>query len=115
MQTRLANIIRIVARHYSIPPAEILAQTRRRAIVEPRHVAIYLATTHTKLSLPAIGKQIGDRDHSTIMYARDRIAARMKVDLPFAMRMAELTLRVEAANQGLGPISLEKLEQAVAA
>jgi len=71
---------KVVARHYNMTPAQLLERTRRHAIARPRQVAMYLACKMTHASLPDIGQRFGGFDHTTIMYARDRIAALSETD-----------------------------------
>jgi len=71
---------KVVARHYGMTPAQLLERTRRHAIARPRQVAMFLACKMTHASLPDIGQRFGGFDHTTIMYARDRIAALAEQD-----------------------------------
>ena len=69
----IEEIQRRVAAHYNIKPAELSSNRRARAVVRPRHVAMYLAKQLTSRSLPEIGRKFGKRDHTTVMYAIRRI------------------------------------------
>jgi chromosomal replication initiator protein len=71
---------KVVARHYSMTVQQLLERTRRHAIARPRQTAMYLACRMTHASLPDIGARFGGFDHTTIMYARDRIAALVEQD-----------------------------------
>lgn len=71
---------KVVARHYNMTPQQLLERTRRHAIARPRQVAMYLACKMTHASLPDIGQRFGGFDHTTIMYARDRIEALAETD-----------------------------------
>ena len=73
-------VIKVVARHYNMTPQVLLERTRRHAIARPRQVAMYLACRMTHASLPDIGQRFGGFDHTTVMYARDRIAALVESD-----------------------------------
>lgn len=59
--------------YFELTPDELYERTRRRGRSRPRQVLMYLAATHGKQSLPDIGKRMGDLDHTTVMYGRDRI------------------------------------------
>ncbi|MBL8536738.1 MAG: ATP-binding protein [Hyphomonadaceae bacterium] len=84
LQSKLADVAerritvqlvqKVVARHYGMTVQQLLERTRRHAIARPRQVAMYLACKMTHASLPDIGQRFGGFDHTTIMYARDRIA-----------------------------------------
>ena len=73
-------VIKVVARHYNMTPQVLLERTRRHAIARPRQVAMYLACRLTHASLPDIGQRFGGFDHTTVMYARDRIADLVEKD-----------------------------------
>ncbi len=66
---------KVVARHYGMSVPQLLERTRRHSVARPRQIAMYLACNMTQASLPDIGQRFGGFDHTTIMYARDRIAA----------------------------------------
>lgn len=71
---------KVVARHYNMTPQQLLERTRRHSVARPRQVAMFLACRMTHASLPDIGQRFGGFDHTTIMYARDRIAALAEQD-----------------------------------
>jgi chromosomal replication initiator protein len=72
---------KVVARNYNMSTQQLLERTRRHAIARPRQVAMFLACRMTHASLPDIGARFGGFDHTTVMYARDRIASLMDQDL----------------------------------
>jgi chromosomal replication initiator protein len=74
---------RVVARHYNMSVAQLLERTRRHTIARPRQVAMFLACRLTQASLPDIGVRFGNFDHTTVMYARDRIAQLVEQDPAF--------------------------------
>ncbi len=74
-------VLKVVARYYNMTVQQLLERTRRHAIARPRQVAMFLCTKMTSASLPDIGHRFGGFDHTTIMYARDRIAALLETDL----------------------------------
>lgn len=65
---------KVVARHYNMSLQQLLERTRRHAVARPRQVAMYLACKMTHASLPDIGQRFNGFDHTTVMYARDRVA-----------------------------------------
>lgn len=84
---------KVVARYFNMTPQQLLERTRRHSIARPRQLAMYLATKMTHASLPDIGARFGGFDHTTIMYARDRIAElsetdiKLKQDIEMLMRL----------------------------
>ena len=69
-----AEIIRAVAKVYGLKVSEIKSKNKAKQISFPRQVAMYLCKQLTDLSFPEIGKQFGDKHHSTVMHAVDKIA-----------------------------------------
>lgn len=62
-----------VASHYQIPVQELDGASRKKEIAQARQVAIFLARELTELSFPSIGREFGDRDHTTIMHGYSKI------------------------------------------
>lgn len=86
-----------VAQAYRVPPIDMMSARRTMDVVLPRQVAMYLAKTTTLRSLPDIGRQFGGKDHTTILHAVRKIAARMAVDDAFRAKVEALRAVVEAA------------------
>lgn len=80
----------IVANHYNIKSQDMKSATRLRTIAFPRQIAMYLARKLTPLSLPLVGQQFGGKDHTTIMYACQKIEAMLKKDPTFQQEVANL-------------------------
>jgi len=69
------NVVqKVVARHYNMTTQQLLERTRRHSIARPRQIAMHLACRLTHASLPDIGQRFNGFDHTTVMYARDKIA-----------------------------------------
>ena len=73
----IAAIQRGVAGHYGVRLLDLHSARRDQRVIWPRHVAMFLCRELTAHSLPAIGRQFGRRDHTSIMYALRRVAQRM--------------------------------------
>lgn len=68
------RIINSVAEFYDVKPEEISSRSRNKKVVKPRQVSIYLLRNEIDLSFPEIGKIVGGRDHSTAIYAFEKIS-----------------------------------------
>jgi len=73
----LGRVLRAVARHHDLDVATLVGPSRRRAIVEARSLAMYLARVVTGRSLKSIGAACGGRDHTTALHATRTQAARI--------------------------------------
>ncbi|MBQ2651898.1 MAG: chromosomal replication initiator protein DnaA [Clostridia bacterium] len=72
-------ILEEVSSFTGVAKDKILGKSKSKDIVRARQIMIYLITQMTDLSLPAIGRFIG-RDHTTALYARDKIAEEIQSD-----------------------------------
>lgn len=86
------SILNATAEYFSVQVDDIKGPGRRREISHPRQIAIYLCRQLTDLSYPRIGKQIGGRDHSTILNASQKIEKQVETN-------AEVRKQVELITQ----------------
>jgi chromosomal replication initiator protein len=70
----LDAILRVVAKHYSIPQKVLRSASRRQAAVAARAMAIYLARELAGASYQRIGQSLGGRDHTTVLHSYRKIA-----------------------------------------
>ena len=71
----ISTIMAAVADNFEIKISDLKSKKRTRNISIPRQIAMYLCRTHTKLSLPEIGRQFGGKDHTTVIFANKKISA----------------------------------------
>jgi chromosomal replication initiator protein len=72
------KIIQTVASYYGLSEDDLRGSRRTRRIARPRQVAMYLIREETDASFPQIGAELGDRDHTTILYGYERVRTRME-------------------------------------
>jgi len=76
----IGEIQRGVADHYAIKLSDLLSPRRARSVARPRQIAMFLSKELTSKSLPEIGRQFGNRDHTTIMHGVKRVIQLCKED-----------------------------------
>jgi len=81
------RILAIVAENFSVKSDALCGSRRTHDVVLPRQVAMYLARTLTDLSLVEIGRIFGNRDHSTVVYACEKVGAMISADSAMADRI----------------------------
>ncbi|MFH0910534.1 MAG: chromosomal replication initiator protein DnaA [Planctomycetota bacterium] len=74
--------------------ADLLSKRRARSLVLPRHVAMYLSRILTASSLEEVGQQFGQRDHSTVKHAFEKINLLLHKDLTVRSSMETIKSRV---------------------
>ncbi len=68
------HVMKTVSKFYNIPSERMLSRDRKQEVALPRQVAMYLIREQGGVSLPRIGEEMGGRDHTTVMYACDKVA-----------------------------------------
>jgi len=76
----VSDVIDKVARYYDIDQASIYEKTRRKEIVKPRQVIMYILREDFMISYPAIGKKLGGRDHTTVIHSCEKIKIELKTN-----------------------------------
>ena len=74
------QILKVVSVFYNIDERDLLARSRKREIVKPRQVAMYLIREDFNGSYPYIGQKLGGRDHTTALHGYDKISKALKKD-----------------------------------
>jgi len=69
-----------VADYFHVSLKDLKGKKRKKMIVMPRQIAMYLSRELTEASLPRIGNEFGGKDHTTVIHAYDKIAASLKTD-----------------------------------
>ena len=73
-----AYIQETVAKYFNIDPKDLVGIKRSNDVVFPRQIAMYLCRSVPQLSLPQIGKDFGNRDHTTVLHACNKIEKEIK-------------------------------------
>jgi chromosomal replication initiator protein len=94
----IQKIVKEVSKFFSIPINDILSAKRNKFISHARQLAMFLARELTSSSLPQIGKGIGDRDHTTVIYAVSKISKLISEDKNVYMQIQEITNRIKNSS-----------------
>jgi chromosomal replication initiator protein len=74
-----ATVIDVIAKLYNLSVDRLLSPDRSKEVARPRQLAMYLMR-ETNLSLPQIGQFLGGRDHTTVMYACEKVTEQLKAE-----------------------------------
>lgn len=74
------NIIRVVADVFGVSVERMLSRERSQEVAFPRQIAMYLMREQANISLPNIGKALGGRDHTTVMYGCEKVGELIEED-----------------------------------
>jgi len=88
------KIIKVVADFYDLKEKELLSSSRKKEIVKPRQVIMYLLRKELKGSFPFIGRKLGGRDHTTAIYAYKKVVEGIKKDESLAEEINLIKQRI---------------------
>ncbi len=83
-------LLRTVADHFGIPAEELINKKRDRKTTLARHVAIYLMREGYNCSLAEIGKELGGRNHATILHGYEKIANELSNNPNLSIQVSEI-------------------------
>lgn len=90
------QIIQTVSVYYNLPTDDLCGKCRKKEIVRPRQVAMYLLRKESNMSFPSIGDHFGGRDHTTAMHACEKIEKLLEHDDELTQEISFLRERLYA-------------------
>jgi len=97
-QITAQQILEMSASHFGFSMEDLCGPSRRRPLVMARQIAMYLFRDLTDFSYPAIGREFGGRDHTTVIHAYDKISGLMKERRNVYDTVTELIVRLKSNN-----------------
>ena len=94
----IATIMSAVAEHFEIKISDLKSKKRTRNISIPRQIAMYLCRTHTKLSLPEIGRRFGGKDHTTVIFANTKISKLININSDLKKTVNNIIANIESGK-----------------
>lgn len=93
MPLTIDDILERVCRTYEVTPNAVKGRSRKKELVVPRQLAMYIANKYTNIPVTRIGKLIGSRDHSTVLHSISKVEEMLAADKSFA----EIVKKIENA------------------
>ncbi len=93
-QLTIDQVLKVVAQHYGLDPSQLKEKTNVKSIAYPRQIAMYLAKDVLGMSLPAIGKALGGKHHTTVLHAVRKIDAQRQDNHEIDNLLHRLTDRI---------------------
>jgi len=88
----ITDVVDKVARYYDIDQASIYEKTRRKEVVKPRQIIMYILREDFQVSYPAIGKKLGGRDHTTVIHSCEKIKNELKTNTELEEEITQVRL-----------------------
>lgn len=93
-KTSPQTVLKAVADFYNITLADLVKRSRKKEVVKPRQVAMYLLREEIKLSFPDIGQKLGGRDHSTVIHACEKVKRDESTNEPMKQELVLIKERI---------------------
>jgi chromosomal replication initiator protein len=84
------DVIKTIADFYSIEEESIYDKTRRKEVVKPRQLIMYILREDFNISYPSIGEKLGGRDHTTVIHSCGKIKDELKINSMLAQELNQI-------------------------
>lgn len=98
-QPTVREIVVAVCAHYETCHVDVLSKRRPGSVVKARHMAMFLARKHTLKSLPDIGRRMGNKDHTTVIHAINKINKLLSIDVALAADIAAIEAKIAGGKE----------------
>ncbi len=88
----VSDVVDKVARYFDIDPASIYEKTRRKEVVKPRQLIMYILREDFQVSYPAIGQKLGGRDHTTVIHSCEKIKHEIRESTELEEEVSQIRL-----------------------
>lgn len=89
------EVVKMIANFYNIEEASIYEKTRRKEVVRPRQVIMFLLREDFHISFPTIGEKLGGRDHTTVIHSCDKIKNDIRSDSVLNQEIHQIRLMLK--------------------
>lgn len=86
------EVVKIVAGFYNIEEESLFDKSRRKEVVKPRQVVMFILREFFNVSYSLIGQKLGGRDHTTVIHSCEKIKSGIKTDANLLQELEELKL-----------------------
>lgn len=84
------DIVKIISDFYSIEEDSIYEKTRRKEVIKPRQIIMYILREDFNISYPSIGEKLGGRDHTTVIHSCEKIKTDLKSDQMLGQELTQI-------------------------
>lgn len=88
------DVIKRVAEFYDIDEQSIYEKTRRKEVVRPRQIIMYILREDFRVSYPTIGQKLGGRDHTTVIHSCEKVRNELKENTTLAQELSQVRMLI---------------------
>lgn len=89
------EVVKTVAGFYGVEEVSIYEKTRRKEVVRPRQVIMYILREDFRISFPTIGEKLGGRDHTTVIHSCEKIKGNLRSDSVLNQELHQIRLMLK--------------------
>ena len=89
------DVVKTIADFYGVEENSIYEKTRRKEVVRPRQVIMYLLREDFHISFPTIGEKLGGRDHTTVIHSCEKIKNDLRSDSILNQEMHQIRMMLK--------------------
>lgn len=86
----IKEVIKTIADFYNVTEEEINEKSRKKAVVKPRQVIMYILREDFDVSYPTIGEKLGGKDHTTVMHSYEKVKEDLKTDSALSREISQI-------------------------
>ncbi|MEK7120565.1 MAG: helix-turn-helix domain-containing protein, partial [Patescibacteria group bacterium] len=86
----IKDVVKTVTTFYNLDERFIYEKTRRKEVVKPRQVLMYILRQDFNISYPLIGQKLGGRDHTTVIHSCEKIKTEIKTDMLLVQEIEQI-------------------------
>jgi chromosomal replication initiator protein len=86
----IKDVIKTIAEFYGITEAEVYEKTRKKNVVKPRQIIMYILREDFNVSYPTIGEKLGGKDHTTVMHSCEKVKEDIKTDSSLIRELSQI-------------------------
>ncbi len=89
------EVVKLIANFYGVEESSIYEKTRRKEVVRPRQVIMFLLREDFRISFPTIGEKLGGRDHTTVIHSCEKIKTNLLNDSVLSQELHQIRLMLK--------------------
>ncbi|QQG38018.1 MAG: chromosomal replication initiator protein DnaA [Candidatus Kaiserbacteria bacterium] len=90
------EVVRRIAQYYEIAEKSIYEKTRKKEVVKPRQIIMYILREEFNVSYPSIGEKLGGRDHTTVIHSCEKIKEEIKTNTSLEQELDHIRTLIHA-------------------
>lgn len=90
------EVVRRIAQYYEVAEKSIYEKTRKKEVVKPRQIIMYMLREEFNVSYPSIGEKLGGRDHTTVIHSCEKIKEEVKSNTALEQELDHIRTLIHA-------------------